>query len=193
MPQRTLTLLGAVGYTLVFVCAAHAAGWSAPQRIVSSRVWQYERPQLARDVFGDAVVVWHREEELNETLSGVEAATRRANAAWSSPVTLHGPRSGGAYAPEVAMDSSGTATAAWQSLSAVQAVSHPVGGSWGRKVTISGRGRRAEAFQLTLDGRGDAAAVFERHLSLELATRRRGGRWRASSTSFHAGTVRQRP
>jgi hypothetical protein len=109
-------VLGAVGYTLVFVGAAHAAGWSAPQKVVSSRVWQYERPQLARDVFGDAVVVWHRAEELNETLSGVEAATRRANGAWTSPVTLPGPRRGGAYAPEVAMDSSGNATAAWQSL-----------------------------------------------------------------------------
>ena len=160
---------------------AHAAGWSVPQKIVSSKAWQYERPQLARDVFGDAVVVWHREEELNETLSGVEAATRRANAAWSSPVTLHGPRGGGTYAPEVAMDSSGNATAAWQTLSGVQAVSHPVGGRWGRKVTISRRGRRAEAFHLALDGRGDAAAVFEQYLSLELATRRRGGAWRAPS------------
>jgi hypothetical protein len=178
--KTTLVLLGAAGCSLVCVSASYAA-WSAPQKIVSSRVWQYERPQLARDVFGDAVVVWHREEELNETLSGVEAATRRANGAWSSPVTLHGPRRGGAYAPEVAMDSSGDATAAWQSLLGVQAVSHPVGGSWGRTVTVSRGGRRAEAFQLALDGRGDTAVVFERYVSLELATRRRGGPWRAPS------------
>jgi hypothetical protein len=178
--KTTLVLLGAAGCLLVCVSASYAA-WSAPQKIVSSRVWQYERPQLARDVFGDAVVVWHREEELNETLSGVEAATRRANGAWSSPVTLHGPRRGGAYAPEVAMDSSGDATAAWQSLLGVQAVSRPVGGSWGRTVTVSRGGRRAEAFQLALDGRGDAAVVFERYVSLELATRRRGGPWRAPS------------
>jgi hypothetical protein len=178
--KTTLVLLGAAGCSLVCVSVSYAA-WSAPQKIVSSRVWQYERPQLARDVFADAVVVWHREEELNETLSGVEAATRRANAAWSSPVTLHGPRRGGAYAPEVAMDSSGNATAAWQSLLGVQAVSHPVGGSWGRTVTVSRRGRRAEAFQLALDGRGDAGAVLEQYVSLELATRRRGGPWRAPS------------
>ena len=178
--KTTLVLLGAAGCLLVCVSASYAA-WSAPQKIVSSRVWQYERPQLARDVFGDAVVVWHREEELNETLSGVEAATRRANGAWSSPVTLHGPGRGGAYAPEVAMDSSGDATAAWQSLLGVQAVSRPVGGSWGRTVTVSRGGRRAEAFQLALDGRGDAAAVFEQYVSLELATRRRGGPWRAPS------------
>ena len=79
------------------------------------------------------------------------------------------------------MDSSGDATAAWQSLLGVQAVSRPVGGSWGRTVTVSRRGRRAEAFQLALDGRGDAAVVFERYVSLELATRRRGGPWRAPS------------
>jgi hypothetical protein len=186
--KTTLVLLGAVAYSLLAVSPSEGA-WSAPQKIVSSRVWQYERPQLARDVFGDAVVVWHREEELNETLSGVEAATRRANGAWSSPVTLHGPRRGGAYAPEVAMDSSGDATAAWQSLLGVQAVSHPVGGSWGRTVTVSRRGRRAVAFQLALDGRGDTAVVFERYVSLELATRRRGGPWRAPSYRVYPVSV----
>jgi hypothetical protein len=172
-------VLGAVAYTLVFVCVAHAAGWSAPQKIVSSRVWQYERPQLARDVFGDAVVVWHRQEELNGRRSGVEAVTRRANAPWSSPVTLRGPRLRGAYAPEVAMDASGNATAAWSSLSRVEAVSHPVGGSWDRTVTVSQRGPRAEAFQLAVGARGDAAVVYEQNLGLGLATRRPGAHWRA--------------
>jgi hypothetical protein len=171
--------LGMAGYTLGFVCVARAAGWSVPQKLASSRVWQYERPQLARDVFGNAVVAWHREEELNGRLSGVEAATRRANAAWSSPVTLRGPRQGGAYAPEVAMDSSGNATAAWSSLSRVEAVSHPVGGSWGRPVTVSQRGRRAEAFQLAVGARGDAAVLYEQNLGLGLATRPPGAHWRA--------------
>jgi hypothetical protein len=142
-------------------------------------VLQYERPQLARDVFGDAVVAWHRQEELNGRLSGVEAVTRRANAAWSSPVTLRGPRLRGAYAPEVAMDSSGNATAAWSSLSRVEAVSHPVGGSWDRTVTVSQRGPRAEAFQLAVGARGDAAVVYEQNFGLGLATRRPGAHWRA--------------
>jgi len=172
-------VLGPMGYMLVLACSCHAAGWSPPQTVASSRVWQYDRPQLARDVFGDAVVVWHRAEELNERLSGVEAATRRANAAWSSPVTLHGPRRGGAYAPEVAMDSSGNATAAWSSLSRVEAVSHPVGGSWDRTVTVSQRGPRAEAFQLAVGARGDAAVVYEQNFGLGLATRRPGAHWRA--------------
>ncbi|HEY4810036.1 MAG TPA: hypothetical protein VIH71_03160 [Solirubrobacteraceae bacterium] len=161
---------------------AHAAGWSAPQKIVSSRVWQYERPQLARDVFGDAVVAWHRQEELNGRLSGVEAVTRRANAAWSSPVTLRGPRQGGAYAPEVAMDSSGNATAAWSSLSRVEAVSHPVGGSWGPTATVSQRGPRAEAFQLAVGAHGEAAVVYEQNLRVGLATRRPHAHWRAPRT-----------
>jgi hypothetical protein len=172
-------VLGAAGYTLVFVCAAHAAAWGEPQTIVSSKVWQYERPQLARDVFGDAVVAWHRQEELNGRLSGVEAVTRRANAAWSRPATLRGPRQGGAYAPEVAMDASGTATAAWISLSRVEAVRHPVGASWGRAVTVSQRGPRAEAFQLAVGARGGAAVVYEQSLGLGLATRSPGAHWRA--------------
>lgn len=143
--KATLMLLGAVGCSLVCVSASHAA-WSAPRKIASSRVWRYERPLLARDVFGDAVVVWHREEELNETLSGVEAATRRTNAAWSSTVTLRGPRGGGANAPEVAMDSSGNATAAWSSLSRVQAGSHPVGGSWGPRSRSPSAAREQKRF-----------------------------------------------
>ena len=172
-------MLGVAGYTLMLACSCHAAGWSPAQTVASSRVLQYERPQLARDVFGDAVVVWHRQEELNGRLSGVEAVTRRANAAWSSPVTLRGPRQGGAYAPEVAMDSSGNATAAWSTLSRVQAVSHPVGGSWGRTVKVSQRGPRAEAFQLAVGARGKAAVVYEQNFGLGLATRRPGAHWRA--------------
>src|ERR1700722_301674 len=172
-------VLGLAGYTLVFVCVAHAAGWSVPQKVASSKVWQYERPQLAIDVFGDAVVAWHRQEELNGRLSGVQAVTRRANAPWSSPVTLRGPRQGGAYAPEVAMDSSGNATAAWSSLSRVEAVSHPVGGSWGRTAKVSQRGPRADAFQLAVGARGNAAVVYEQNFGLGLATRRPGAHWRA--------------
>jgi hypothetical protein len=177
--KTTLVLLGVAGYTLMLACSCHAAGWSPAQTVASSRVLQYERPQLARDVFGDAVVAWHRQEELNGRLSGVEAVTRRANAAWSSPVTLRGPRLRGAYAPEVAMDSSGNATAAWSSLSRVEAVSHPVGGSWDRTVTVSQRGPRAEAFQLAVGARGDAAVVYEQNFGLGLATRRPGAHWRA--------------
>jgi hypothetical protein len=174
-------VLGAMGYTLVFACAAHAAGWSAPQKIASSRVWQYERPQLTRDVFGDAVVTWHRQEELNGRLSGVEAATRRKKAVFSSPFSLRPPRQGGAYAPEVAMDSSGNATAAWQSPSGVQAANHPVGGSWGRTstVTVLQHGQRAEAFGLAVGARGEAAILFEQNLGLGLAARPLGARWRA--------------
>src|ERR1700722_13227739 len=172
-------VLGLAGDTLVFVCVAHAAGWSVPQKVASSKLWQYERPQLAIDVFGDAVVAWHRQEELNGRLSGVEAVTRRANAPWSSPVTLRGPRQGGAYAPEVAMDSSGNATAAWSSLSRVEAVSHPVGGSWGRTAKVSQRGPRADAFQLAVGARGNAAVVYEQNFDLGLATRRPGAHWRA--------------
>jgi hypothetical protein len=177
--RRLAVLPGLAVYTLVFVCAAQATGWSAPQKIVSSTVWQYERPQLARDVFGDTVVAWHRQEELNGRFSGIEAATRRANAAWSSPVTLRGPRQGGAYAPEVGMDSSGNATAAWQSPSGVQAVNHPVGGSWGHTITVSRHVRQAAAFQLAVGARDDAAVVYQQNLGLELATRRPGAGWRA--------------
>jgi len=50
----SIASLGSIGCLLLFACAGHAA-WSAPQKIASSGASQYGRPQLARDVAGDAV------------------------------------------------------------------------------------------------------------------------------------------
>lgn len=89
--KTTLTLLGAVGCSLVCVSAARAA-WSVPVRVASSRVWDYSRPLVATGGAGGGVLVWHREEQLNETLSGIEAFTR-TKGSWSVPVVLaSGPR-----------------------------------------------------------------------------------------------------
>jgi hypothetical protein len=178
-----IALLGWVGCSLLIACSAWAA-WSAPRKIASSRVWRYERPLLARDAAGDAVIIWYREEELNETLSGVEAATRRVGRAWLAPVVLRARRQGGVYGPQVAMDSRGNVTAVWGDLSRIEAADHPVRGNWTRALALSRGAEELEGSETpeVASDYGDVKAVFNsrlgRSFTIQLSARGRNRRWR---------------
>lgn len=173
------TLLVLVGCSLLWVATADAA-WSAPSRVASSRVWSYSRPLLAINGSGAGALVWHREEQLNETLSGVEASTR-FGAGWAPPVVLAPSMpSRSAYSPEVAMDARGRAIAVWGAISATQAAISPRPGvGFGRARTLPGR-VSAPRPQVAVNARGNVTVVYQRLTAgLWVAVHGPGGSWRA--------------
>jgi hypothetical protein len=172
-------VLSAIVCSVAFASPASAA-WNAPEQVASSRVWEYSRPLVALDGAGAGVLVWHREERLNETLSGVEASTR-PGAGWSAPVVLGPSRpSQAAYFPEVAIDAHGVATAVWGGISEVQAAaSRATGKGFGRAKGLPGK-VSAAAPQVAVDPGGDATVVYPRSATgLWVIARRSAGSWRA--------------
>ncbi len=177
--KATLTLLGAVACSLLAVSAAEGA-WSVPEKIASSRVWEYSRPLVAMDRAGDGVLVWYREEKLNETLGGIEASTRTTGS-WSAPVVLAASgQSGAVFDPQLAMNARGQATAVWQNLKKIQVASGRLPGGFARARTLPGPVQATSKPTVALDARGDATVVYPRSgTGLWVFTRRAGGRWRA--------------
>lgn len=182
--HRLAAVVVVAGGALVAASATSAA--FLPQKLASSRVWRYGRPLVARNTAGDGVIVWRREEELNETLAGVEATTRpRESASWSPAVVLEATRQGGAGAPDVGIDSRGDAEALWRGQTRFEAATHPAAGSWSRPGFVSRNGLEGgESGRLAMGVRGEAKAVFDgRHRSLftvALAVRKANGGWGAS-------------
>lgn len=186
MPRRRngITARVLVGVLSAIVCSVAfaspaSAAWNAPEQVASSRVWEYSRPLVALDGAGAGVLVWHREESLNETLGGIEVSTR-TKGSWSAPVVLASGRSAGAaFEPQLAMGARGQATAVWQNTNKIQVASSRLEG-FGRARTLSGPVDGNAGPRVTLDARGDATVVYPRSATgLWVFTRRAAERWRA--------------
>jgi hypothetical protein len=138
-------------------------------------------PQLAVDPAGNAVAVWSRS---NGSHTIIQAAGRPAGGSWSGSVDLSA-AGRNAKEPQVAIDSSGDALAAWQRFDGiaqiVQSRSRPAGGAWGATDELSEPGQDAEAPQVAVDPAGNAIAVWSRRdgsdFIVQAATRPAGGGW----------------
>jgi len=183
---RTWTLLAGPVLCWLALCATAAYGdWSAPGTVASSRVWQYSRPLAVLGLSGDGALVWHREERLNETLSGIEASTLNGGR-WSTAGVLASSRQGGVVFPALASGVRGrAATVVWQNTGAIQTASRSAGGPFGRAMTLPGRVQGASNPQVAVGGGGavgdggTATIVYTRpEHGLWIFTRPTGGRWR---------------
>lgn len=130
---------------------------------------------LARDTAGDGVIGWHREEELNETLSGIEASTLRRGASWSPAAVLKATRQGGgAYAPQVGIGPTGAATALWHGLARLEASTFPGKGGWSHPGFVSSMREEPQPARLAVDAHSGVKAVFAsrrgKSFTIELAT-----------------------
>jgi hypothetical protein len=174
----TLALLCVVACSPFAISPAYGA-WSAPKQIVSSRVWEYSRPLVATDRAGGGMLVWYREEELNETLGGIEASTR-ATGRWSASVVLASGQPGAVFDPQLAMSAGGQATAVWQNVTKIQVATSHLPRGFGRARTLSRPVQGASKPTVALDARGDTTVVYPRSATgLWVLTRRAGRRWRA--------------
>ncbi len=138
--------------------------WSAPVSISPAGHRLIQEPQIAVDPQGEATAIWQRSDGSNLVVQG---ATRPTGGSWSKPVELTaGPGQGGQHL-QLAVDSSGTATAIWQGFDtrhgttfAIQAAKRPPGGTWSRAVDISRRTKGVGDPQLAIDSQGTATAIW---------------------------------
>lgn len=89
----------------------------------------------------------------------LNSITAHADIAWSAPVTLS--TSGvNASDPQIVVDSSGNATAAWVENNQIKVSTHPVNGSWGAATTLSNILNTALNPKLGVDSSGNLTAVW---------------------------------
>jgi PKD repeat protein len=142
-------------------------------------------PALATDTAGDATIAWLRSNGTNKV---VEAATRPAGSAFSSPVALSAPGED-ASCPQVVVGQGGNSTAVWSSNEVVHASVRPAGGQFSPAVNLSASG--AGETDLSGNARGDATVAWMRfngtRTLVEAATRPASGVFGASSTIASQG------
>lgn len=120
----------------------------------------------------------------------IQSATY-ADVVWGSPVTISN-TGVNASSPQVVVDPSGNATAAWLESGVVKASTLPTGGSWGTIATVSGSS--ASNPILGVDASGNVIATWLESGVVKSATLPSGGSWGSAtslsssgaSQSFHA-------
>jgi hypothetical protein len=148
--------------------------WHAPASL-SLPGRDAQAPRVAVDARGDMVVVWASVRTSGWT---IESAYRLAGASWQPAVSLESPQAGTA-APDVVLDPSGNAVAAWASTSGsgwrVHTAYRGSSGTWSKAFALSGPDPSGSvAPQLALDGAHGVTAVWSRSLDtstvIEVAT-----------------------
>jgi hypothetical protein len=127
---------------------------------------------------GEAVVLWTHYYSTGGPV--VEAASRPAAGAWSTPDALS-PNNGFAMQSDVAVDDKGDAIAVWARYGgsqAVEAASRPAGGPWSTPTVLSASGGSPH---VAVGDTGDAVAVWTRgtdsRVVVEAASRPPRGSW----------------
>ncbi|MDQ8021558.1 MAG: hypothetical protein REI94_06935 [Moraxellaceae bacterium] len=135
-----------------------ASGWSAPQRIDSAAT-SAQRPQVAADGSGNALVVWH---QSNGTHMNVWS-NRYSSSNWGSAQQI-GVTAEDANEARISMNASGTAMAAWierQSGGGFQVRTRQFSaGAWGQDWLVSSGGSTASDVQVKVFSNGFALATW---------------------------------
>jgi hypothetical protein len=177
--------------------ATRSAGgdWSSAARL-SVPAAATEAPELAVDLLGNAVAVWHRS---NGRDSVVQAAVRPAGGAWSAPQDLSAPGEL-AFNADVAVEA-GRATVVWVAMrslrSVVRSSSRTISGTWSAPETASDPISNAYAPRVAMDDHGNAIAAWRwwdgAYMVVQAALRPLDGAWPAPETLSGTGRDASRP
>jgi hypothetical protein len=129
-------------------------GWSAP-RTVSDTHASGEGQRVAIDERGDATVIWSAQRGRH---AFVELATRDSAGRWTTGHVLARTRAT-VLKPEVGMDPSGDAVAAWWQDGDERVAARPAGGRWLAPRRLADNSRNGPA-SLAIDRRGDALLAW---------------------------------
>ena len=148
--------------SVVQATSRQAGGAWQPPIDLSQGGQEAEDPQLASDSLGDALAVWDLHSGANWI---VQSAGRPTGEEWHRAVNLS-EAGGNAYNPEVAMDGSGDAVAAWEAQAGkewrVQSVVKASAGDWQAPVGLSETTAHGDVFpQVAIDAQGDALAAWQ--------------------------------
>lgn len=148
----------------------------------------FSSPKIAVDGSSNALVVWEEFEEKGEIRTSTIKASIHPSSnewyQWSSPVVIS--KTKGAWrSPQLAMNSSGYAVAAWNkweqeidSPRIIQAATLQFGGEWSASVDIS----TGENVQIRVDDAGNAVAVWVDDNNIKSANLPYGGSWSSPTT-----------
>jgi hypothetical protein len=142
---------------VAFERAAGSSEWNGPISI-SAPAYDSERPSLAGNESGQAIVAWYAVDHSGD-LPVTRAAFRRSDGSWEAPQNL-------GYSsdyPAVAIAPAGDAVVVWTRAGAVYAESRPAGGAWGPAVVLSQQAHGSAG--VTMNRRGDAFAVWESYVA----------------------------
>ena len=133
---------------------------------------------------GEAIAVWSGAAGAGLQDTVIQTATRSAQGSWSAPADI-ARADGTAIGVRVAATPRGEAVTAWSRGSAgvtnVETSSLERGGAWSAPVALNAPGTTAAQFDVGIDARGDAVAVWTIHTGekVQTATRPAGGVWSA--------------
>ena len=138
------------------------ATWGAAFDL-SSPLQNATRGQVALHDAGDAVALWQRS---NGTNTIIQASVRPvASGIWQPVKDLSDPGQDAVRA-QIAVDTAGTSTAAWQRSNGadtvIQAARMQGGGVWSGPVNVSGTGQDATDAAIVVDGEGGALSAWTR-------------------------------
>jgi hypothetical protein len=174
-----------------------SSGTLGPVQTLSKVGEDAERPQVAVDPNGNAVVVWERSDGTNERIQ----ARRRSTSGTLGPVQTLSGSGESAFSPDVAMDMKGNALVGWQRSDGtdyrVQIRRRSAAGTLGPVQTLSDAGEGAEPPQLAVVAGGNAVVVWGRSDGLSNRIQVRGrsasGTLSAVRTLSDAGQTAEAP
>ena len=142
-------------------------GWQEPVELSPLHAGG-ELPQVAIDSHGEALAVWERVANWQESNQStiVEAASRPFVGEWQQPLELAAVGDTEA-SPQIATDDEGEAISVWEHYEGgdtlVEAASRPAGEDWQPPTTLSPAIAKAYIPQLAVNARGEAVALWERY------------------------------
>ncbi len=149
----------AATYIWNFTSQDTARTWGAPELIGSDAGW-YDRPQVAMDSKGNAIVVW------STSSHSIYANRYQVGMGWGSP-TLIGNDSGESYSPRVAVNSSGDAVVVWSQFFGgyynIYANRYRIDVGWGSPVPIETGLGNSFGPQVGMDDNGNVVVAWSRY------------------------------
>ena len=140
-------------------------GWGIAQLIESDNTGDATSPQVSVDAAGDAIAVWHQPDGVRWN---VWSNRYVVGTGWGTAQLIETDNSGGAYYPQVSLDSAGNAIAVWYQSDGVRnniwSNRHVVGTGWGTAQLIE-TDNLGDAYnpQVSLDSAGNAIAAWYQH------------------------------
>lgn len=175
--------LDATNGTIQSATCTYGGSWSAPVDI--SATGDANMPSLAMNASGYAVAVW---EQSNGSFIAIKASRLSFGGSWSTPDEISTVTQN-AFAPRVAVDTSGNAVAAWEQVSGndmlIQAAYFTYGGAWASPNTLSSTGTTSFSPEVAFDSTGKTFAIWNSDngddMVVQASIRPVGGPWPAYS------------
>jgi hypothetical protein len=146
--------------------SAPTGSWGKAQLLETDNAGYATDPQVAVDASGNATAVWYQYDGMrNNIWSNRYSAT---TGTWGTAQLIETENLGHAFAPQVAMDASGNATAVWfQSDGPRNNIwsnrYSATTGSWGKALLIENATGNGGTVQVGVDASGNATAVWQQH------------------------------